>query len=188
MSSTKIARQKDQVHVAPITHSKVQPSPQDDESEQQKKELKRHKRASVSIGCDLKPLTSGQTVRMQPINGSREWKEGTVIKPLTTRSYEVVANGRTYVRNRRHLRARPSASTHTSPTMAGYQGASTTQRTMTPTTQHQQVYLKRHTARDTRTPQHPIVTRQQHHQRPQHQPRQRCPSPDMGGCISRHDD
>jgi transposase InsO family protein len=103
----------------PLTHSKVQPSPQDDESEQQKKELKRHKRASVSRGRDLKPLTSGQTVRMQPINGSREWKEGTVIKPLTTRSYEVAANGRTYVRNRRHLRARPSASTHTSPTMVG---------------------------------------------------------------------
>ncbi len=64
-------------------------------------------------GKELKELTTGDNVRMQPI-GTRErtWKEATVTKQLPRRSYVVTTtDGKNYRRNRRHLRLK-TKSTH----------------------------------------------------------------------------
>ena len=55
---------------------------------------------------ELPPLSAGTPVRMQPIRtGQTEWKEATVTKQLSNRSYTVEgAEGRSYVRDRKHLR------------------------------------------------------------------------------------
>ena len=96
----------------PMNEDKLLHQAVDGRNEKKKKEDSRSKR--VPDGNDLKLLDIGDTVRMQPIDGqSREWKEAVIVRPLTTRSYEVEANGRTYVRNRRHLRA--SKTEHSQP-------------------------------------------------------------------------
>ena len=87
----------------------------DAEGEQWSKELKRHK--GNPGGTDLRPISCGDVVRMQPRDGLREWKEGTVVRPLTTRAYEVAVGDRTYVRNRRQLRATKKSS-HSLPATA----------------------------------------------------------------------
>ena len=48
---------------------------------------------------------------MQPIDSRKEWKEGTIVRPMSTRAYEVSVGDKTYIRNRRHLRA-SQKSTH----------------------------------------------------------------------------
>lgn len=98
--------------VLPVTESKLQPSGATGEAEQVLKENKRHR--SVPESRDLKPLNIGDTVRIEPRRGMKEWKEGKITRPLTSRSYEVEADGRTYVRNRRHLRSK-TPSTHSQP-------------------------------------------------------------------------
>ena len=44
-------------------------------------------------------------MRLQPIDNSKVWKEGTVKSKLHNRTFEVESNGKKYVRNRRLLRA-----------------------------------------------------------------------------------
>ena len=52
---------------------------------------------------------------MQPIqSGQNEWREATVDKALSNRSYIVkTPDGRSYRRNRRQLRAKPPSTHHT---------------------------------------------------------------------------
>ena len=59
---------------------------------------------------DLPPLQSGATVQVQPIKPhQREWKPGVVIRPLSSRTYEVQMNdGSTLRRNRQFLRSSPT--------------------------------------------------------------------------------
>lgn len=53
----------------------------------------------------LEQLSKGDRVKMQPFDlGKKKWIDGEVKRKVQRRSYEVEANGRTYVRNRRHLR------------------------------------------------------------------------------------
>ena len=64
---------------------------------------------------DLTKLSAGDNVRMQPIqSGQNEWREATVDKALSNRSYIVkTPDGRSYRRNRRQLRAKPPSTHHT---------------------------------------------------------------------------
>ena len=60
----------------------------------------------------LKPLSPGETVRMQPIeSGKKDWRQATVSTQIKRRSYEVITDdGKKYRRNRQFLRAStPSA-------------------------------------------------------------------------------
>lgn len=61
--------------------------------------------AQVGTQHELPPLQIGDTVRMEPIAGEGEWKEGTVTGILKPRSYIVTTNaGKSYRRNRKFLR------------------------------------------------------------------------------------
>ena len=64
---------------------------------------------------DLPQLSVGDNVRIQPIqSGQNEWREATVEKNLSSRSYIVrTPDGRSYRRNRRQLRAKPPSTHHT---------------------------------------------------------------------------
>ena len=64
---------------------------------------------------ELSELEPGQIVRLQPIDkqGST-WKEGVVTQQVNSRTYEVKANGKTYRRNRAHIRS-SKKSTHDIP-------------------------------------------------------------------------
>lgn len=97
--------------VLPISEGKLRQTTINRQEEMARKEHRRYK--NVSEQRDLTPLNTGDTVRMQPKNNTREWKEGKITRPLTSRSYEVEADGRTYIRNRRHLRKKiPSSHSH----------------------------------------------------------------------------
>ena len=48
---------------------------------------------------------------MQPIDSKKEWKEGTIVRHMSTRACEVSVGDKTYIRNRRHLQA-SQKSTH----------------------------------------------------------------------------
>jgi hypothetical protein len=53
----------------------------------------------------LGQLKKGERVKVQPFGqGEKKWSEGKVIREIRPRSYEVEANGRKYIRNRKHLR------------------------------------------------------------------------------------
>ena len=53
----------------------------------------------------LEQLHKGDKVKLQPFTlGKEDWVDGQVIKEVRPRSYEVQADGKAYVRNRRHLR------------------------------------------------------------------------------------
>ena len=53
----------------------------------------------------LEQLYKGDRVKLQPFTlGKKDWADGQVIKEVRPRSYEVQADGKAYVRNRRHLR------------------------------------------------------------------------------------
>ena len=78
---------------------------------------KEHNRTKEnSQGKTYAHLRTGDNVRIQPlVPGNREWKEATVTKQLTNRSYEVETDrGQRYRRNRRHLRS-TEKSIHTQP-------------------------------------------------------------------------
>ena len=64
---------------------------------------------------DLTRLSAGDNARMQPIHsGQKEWRETTIYKALSNRSYIVkTTDGRSYMRNRRQLRAKPPSMHHT---------------------------------------------------------------------------
>ena len=64
---------------------------------------------------DLTKLSAGDNVRIQPIqSGQNEWREATVDKALSNRSYIVkTPDGRSYRRNRRQLRAKLPSTHHT---------------------------------------------------------------------------
>ena len=54
----------------------------------------------------LPPLSSGQIVRVQPINHGEKWKKATILKQVGERSYLVkTLNGHIYRRNRKFIRA-----------------------------------------------------------------------------------
>ena len=59
---------------------------------------------------ELGQLRKGDRVKVQPFGlGKKKWIDGEVKKEVRPRSYEVEANGRIYIRNRKHLRkCRPS--------------------------------------------------------------------------------
>ena len=76
--------------------------------------IKEQKRTKTSNRGDLRPLTVGDTVRMQPFDKTKEWAEGKVKEKITSRSYEVQKDGKTYRCNRQHLRL-TQPSTHSKP-------------------------------------------------------------------------
>lgn len=99
----------------PTASAKLVPGYHDPRTETNLKE-KRKMGASNLGGRDLRPLTLGDTVRMQPIeNNKKEWKQATVSQQLNSRSFIVTTeNGKCYKRNRRFLR-KSVASTHSIP-------------------------------------------------------------------------
>ena len=53
----------------------------------------------------LQQLYEGDRVKIQPVTpGQKFWTDGRVVRQVRPRSYEVQADGKVYVRNRRHLR------------------------------------------------------------------------------------
>ena len=53
----------------------------------------------------LQQLHEGDRVKIQPVtSGQKVWTDGQVVKQVRPRSYEVQADSKVYVRNRRHLR------------------------------------------------------------------------------------
>ena len=86
---------------------------------------KEQRRTRTANKGDLKPLIEGDTVRMQPFDKTKEWAEGKVKERTTSRSYEVQKDGRTYRRNRQHLRL-TLPSTHSQPPMNKIQRTPTT--------------------------------------------------------------
>ena len=90
----------------PIVEQLLQPAVIHDQAKGIKQSKEKQTEAYNKAARDLPVLTAGQTVRMQPREGKTEWKKAKVTRVLPYRSYEVVASdGRTYRRNRRHLRS-----------------------------------------------------------------------------------
>ena len=66
-----------------------------------------------NVRRDLRPLQPGQTVRMEPIDNTKEWKEAVVKAKTNPRTYEVeTAEGKTYKRNRKFLRSSTKSTHH----------------------------------------------------------------------------
>ena len=105
----------------PTSNKNLEQCPRNAAEEAKNKEQRRTRTTNKG---DLKPLTEGDTVRMQPFDKTKEWTEGKV-KERTSRSYEVQTNGRTYRRNRQHLRL-TLPSTHSKPPMNKSQQIPTT--------------------------------------------------------------
>ena len=77
--------------------------------ERERKKLQRKKDIQTQqydkTAKDLIALQEGDTIRMKPYNaGDKRWKKGEVTKRLDTRQYEVSVDGKSYRRNRLHLR------------------------------------------------------------------------------------
>ncbi len=70
-----------------------------------------------NVGKQLKPLTLGEQVRMQPVHtGEKGWKPAVVTKQLGSRTYEVTGDGGTkYQRNRQQIRQTKTQKTMMSP-------------------------------------------------------------------------
>ena len=102
--------------ILPTAPAKLKPEYTNPQHEAALKEKKRYSALENDSGKDLRPLSPGENVRLQPLAaGEREWKEGTIARALTSRSYEVrTQNGRILRRNRIHIRAKPKA-THSVP-------------------------------------------------------------------------
>ena len=50
-------------------------------------------------------MHEGERVKVQPFGlGQKKWSDGKVIREVRPRSYEIEADGRKYIRNRKHLR------------------------------------------------------------------------------------
>ena len=66
----------------------------------------------------MKPLNTGDAIRIAPSQGHGHWRKGIVQEQVGTRSYNVeTEEGQTYRRNRRHLRT----SYHTPKNMTFYE-------------------------------------------------------------------
>ena len=98
----------------PTVPSLLNPATQNHETFVTQKEEKKEKMCRKFQNRNpLPPLNSGDTVRMQPIDGSKIWKEGTIVNQQqdNARSYTVKDNnGIQYRRDRQYLRYKPSAS------------------------------------------------------------------------------
>ena len=92
----------------PMTQTMLNPTSFSTQEESFLKVLKRQK--TVGQGRGLPILSPGDTVRMQPIDGRKEWREAMVVRPMSTRAYEVSVGDKTYIRNRRHFRAAQKSS------------------------------------------------------------------------------
>ena len=90
----------------PTTATALKPSRINPEREElEKKKFKTSQK--FSRGTHLPRLAIGDNVRMQPIDGSREWKQATVTKILRRNSYQVSVGQRSYRRTREFLRSKP---------------------------------------------------------------------------------
>ena len=93
----------------PTTANKLNPSIQNADYQRVGIENKRAKSSEYynTISKDLKPLNTGDNVRVQPIqSGKEKWEQATVKRKIKSRSYEVETdNGRTLRRNRQFLRS-----------------------------------------------------------------------------------
>ncbi|MEQ2301518.1 hypothetical protein AMECASPLE_036901, partial [Ameca splendens] len=70
---------------------------------------------------DLDCLKAGDSVRVQPFNPCKTWEAATVLRPVSSRSYEVeMESGGVLRKNRRHLRHN-----HNTPTLPPHTGTST---------------------------------------------------------------
>ena len=85
----------------PTSNRNLEQCPRNAAEEAKNKEQRRTRTTNKG---DLKPLTEGDTVRMQPFDKTKEWAEGKVKERTTARSYEIQKDGKTYWRNRQHLR------------------------------------------------------------------------------------
>lgn len=72
---------------------------------EKKQDARQNKLLRKHAGKDLPQLRVGDHVRVQPIDGSKKWKEATITKQLSGRSFETSDGLR---RNRRMLRRGPS--------------------------------------------------------------------------------
>ena len=85
------------------------------DSEAMTRERKTVKLPEAPTHKDLPDLAPGDVVRIQPTHG-REWKEATVNKRLSSRSYDVTTNqGQHYRRNRRFIRKSQTPTHHQFP-------------------------------------------------------------------------
>ena len=102
----------------PTTQSLLQPATVDSDKFIRKKEGKQAKMCSKYASRPVLPhLTSNDIVRMQPIDGSKEWKQAKVVSPVKNnpRSYIVEdAQGQQYRRDRQYLRHKPNHLTQSS--------------------------------------------------------------------------
>ena len=92
----------------PTTRELLKPKPVDVERERAAMAKRQENQAKYfnQRVKDLKPLTEGDVVRMQPFRkGKKVWEKGVVTERLDERSYAVeTAKGGVYRRNRYHLR------------------------------------------------------------------------------------
>ena len=91
----------------PTTDTLLQPRSPPSKHEMQQLQLNQQRQSKYynRSATDLKPLKTGDTVRMKPfVLGKDKWKKAKVTRQLDERSYEVVSNGHTYRRVREHLR------------------------------------------------------------------------------------
>ena len=69
---------------------------------------------------DLQPLRSGESVRMAPYPGSKEWSPGVIVNHhQSPRSYVVQSGGRNYRRNRQDLRQSTHGANTSEPQVIG---------------------------------------------------------------------
>ena len=96
----------------PTTTALLQPAVISGQMQKIQKTKEKQAAAYKRAAKPLQPLSLDETVRVQPIKTeSRKWEKATVSRTLPIRLYEVVtADGRTYRRNRRHLRASAESS------------------------------------------------------------------------------
>ena len=64
----------------PMTQLMLDPTSFDPTNEKMRKELRWQK--SLDEGRDLPILSPGDTVQMQPIDSTKEWKEGAIVRPM----------------------------------------------------------------------------------------------------------
>ena len=95
-------------YLLPMTPKLLKPKVPEDQSPQMNKKKKAEiTRYNNSRAKNLKTLTPGDTVRIQPTDDKKksEWRKAKVLKQLSERSYEVKTQQGTILRrNRRHLR------------------------------------------------------------------------------------
>lgn len=95
--------------MTPSTTSALKPS-SIPVTEHSKMRLKRLQSAqTLCARKTLPPLKVGDNVRMEPIDGKREWREATVTKTLPFNTYEARDGNRHFIRARKFLRKKPTS-------------------------------------------------------------------------------